>query len=162
MSIEREFLRRSWQRAANSEQGGRFEGVPVENEDDIETQEAVRAYREIKSIAEYSDLELIKGHFISFQKTLCRYVASMRRLSLARQNREEAGADEVEELDKARWTAHNALIDDINILSRYAKKEGLDISWRNMIGNEREQVTDWAERVFKEVENDIRSNLGSG
>ncbi len=70
------------------------------------------------------------------------YVDSVDHHSESRIKKE--GVDEVETSGKSRTRAHNALIDSINIYSRYCKKMGLDNSWRSMLGLDREEITKWA------------------
>lgn len=52
--------------------------------------------------------------------------------------------DERRVLDSARTAAHNALIDAANILSRAMLKAGEDATWRGMLGDDRQEIGDWA------------------
>ena len=47
-------------------------------------------------------------------------------------------------MDAHRTLAHNAFIDACNILSRNMGAEGLDISWRAEIGDDRKKIGDFA------------------
>jgi hypothetical protein len=47
-------------------------------------------------------------------------------------------------MDAERIAAHNALIDACNVLSRQMKRQGLDISWRDQLGEDRKEVGDFA------------------
>lgn len=46
--------------------------------------------------------------------------------------------------DPSRTRMHDTVIDSIEILARLAKKEGMDISWRDDLGNERKRLGDFA------------------
>ncbi len=48
------------------------------------------------------------------------------------------------EMEDERTRAHNALIDSCNILSRNMANEGLDISWRTKLGDDRKTIGDFA------------------
>ena len=48
------------------------------------------------------------------------------------------------EMDERRTRAHNAFIDDCNILSRNMLKAGEDNSWRDVLGDERREIGDFA------------------
>ncbi len=48
------------------------------------------------------------------------------------------------ELDQARTTAHNVLIDACNILSRQMAKAGEPTDWREMLGTDRKEIGDFA------------------
>lgn len=52
--------------------------------------------------------------------------------------------DERKETDTTRTFAHNAFIDSCNILSRNMLKASEDISWRQMIGDNRKEIGDFA------------------
>ena len=61
---------------------------------------------------------------------------------------EKQEREELERISKVRTSAHNVLIDAINIYSRYCYKNKLDKSWRDMLGSEREEITRWAQNVI--------------
>ncbi|MBP5744982.1 MAG: hypothetical protein J6W58_01615, partial [Lachnospiraceae bacterium] len=46
--------------------------------------------------------------------------------------------------DPSRTRMHDTVIDSIEILARLANKEGMDISWRDDLGNERKRLGDFA------------------
>jgi len=48
------------------------------------------------------------------------------------------------DVDLARRTAHNRLIDACNILSRNMKNVGEDNSWRKTLGEDRKEIGDFA------------------
>jgi len=48
------------------------------------------------------------------------------------------------EIDRDRTLSHNAFISSCNTLSRNMEKVGEDISWRQKIGNTREEIGDFA------------------
>ena len=55
-----------------------------------------------------------------------------------------AAVDEKMEIDRTRTLAHNALIDACNILSRNMKNAGEDNGWRTLLGNDRNEIGDFA------------------
>lgn len=48
------------------------------------------------------------------------------------------------EMDRQRTRAHDAFIDACNILSRNMMKAGEDNSWRDLLGDNRKQIGDFA------------------
>ncbi len=48
------------------------------------------------------------------------------------------------EADKQRTSAHNALIDAINVLSRSMAKAGQDNEWRRLLTDERKVIGDFS------------------
>lgn len=90
---------------------------------------------------------LISGHenleklFEQVIKASLRYCASRDKLSAtARLKDKQAIVDS----DRARRLAHNALIDNINILSRACVKDDVSAKWREELGNDRNVIGDWA------------------
>ena len=53
-------------------------------------------------------------------------------------------AEERRVMNSVRTTAHNALIDAANILSRAMVKVGEDAAWRRELGDDRKSIGDWA------------------
>ena len=52
--------------------------------------------------------------------------------------------EERKDMDANRTRAHNAFIDACNILSRNMVKEGCDIHWRAILGEDRKMIGDFA------------------
>ena len=48
------------------------------------------------------------------------------------------------EADRGRTLVHDGLITSLNILSRIADKEELDVSWRERLGDDRKRIGDFA------------------
>lgn len=46
--------------------------------------------------------------------------------------------------DSARTSRHNQVIDSINILARYLKAQGNPASWRDVLGEDRKRIGDFA------------------
>ena len=46
--------------------------------------------------------------------------------------------------DPGRTRTHDTVIDSINVLARLAKKEGMDCSWREDLGEHRKRIGDFA------------------
>ena len=55
-----------------------------------------------------------------------------------------ATIDERREIDDERTRAHNAFIDQCNILSRNMGKAGEDNKWRRVLGDDRKEIGDFA------------------
>lgn len=51
----------------------------------------------------------------------------------------------------ARKVAHETLITNLEILVRYCKKFKIDTSWRDEIGDDRDEIGDWAVKEFFSV-----------
>ena len=62
--------------------------------------------------------------------------------------------------DQSRKIVHDSLLDKINILSRAFANEGLDNSWRNVVGSDRNQIGQWALRVSVNLKNTILGEHG--
>lgn len=52
--------------------------------------------------------------------------------------------DERRAMDAPRRLAHNAFIDQCNVLSRIVGKAGRDNGWRNTLGDDRKEIGDFA------------------
>lgn len=46
--------------------------------------------------------------------------------------------------DSGRTVVHNALIDSLNILARLISMSGVDVSWREQLGDQRKRIGDFA------------------
>ena len=55
-----------------------------------------------------------------------------------------AEIDKRREMDNNRTSSHNAFIDNCNILSRNMAKAGEDNSWRQLLGDDRKEIGDFA------------------
>ena len=54
-------------------------------------------------------------------------------------------------MNSARTAAHNALIDAANILSRAMVKAGEGATWRRRLGNDRQEIGDWACHIHAQL-----------
>jgi len=88
----------------------------------------------------------LESLFRELEDKILRYSISADRLSKARNELLVGSADkgEIVKADEGRRRAHDALIDQLNILSRAFKEEGLPNEWRRNIGLEREEIGEWA------------------
>lgn len=110
--------------------------------------EKVAAEKQEVSVSNLEKMRgLIHGHeklenlFEQVIKASLRYCASRDKLATTtRLNDKQAVMDS----DRARRLAHNALIDNINILSRAFVKDGVPVRWREELGNDRNAIGDWA------------------
>ncbi len=110
-------------------------------------EKAWKIYQTIEEIAQdYPDLRKfiqdIRSGILRYGRIIKRRIKAI----------ETFNRQEVEISDQEQRLAHNALIDSLNILSRQCLKGGISNSWRQSIGLEREQITDWAMKVYKILE----------
>ena len=124
-----------------------FEGRP-ENKD-VEFQAAMDILLEMRGASSIN--EELQGLFDDVRFSIARYNQTIARLNhIERRMKRNADVsnDEIQNADEARRRAHDALMDNLNILSRGFAKHGLDNHWRKLIGlDAREQVTEWAVHV---------------
>ena len=92
-------------------------------------QDSVQVYEALKSGDEHLRLQLLR--------TAIRY-SNMRVEWLLMTSAERL------EVDRQRTAAHNAFIDAVNILSRAMGKAGQDNSWRQVLGDNRKDIGDFA------------------
>lgn len=52
--------------------------------------------------------------------------------------------EEKQEEDRTRTSRHDHVIDSFNILARYLKKQGKDVSWHDTLGSDRKRIGDLA------------------
>lgn len=52
--------------------------------------------------------------------------------------------EERQNADAGRTSAHNAFIDQMNIIKRMLDKDGIDTSWREELGDDRKRIGDFA------------------
>lgn len=87
--------------------------------------------------------EKLEKLFKELKEKILRYSISADRLSMIKVENGH-GRDDVQAADQARRLAHNAVIDQLNILSRAFKEDGLSNEWRRKVGLERGEVGEWA------------------
>lgn len=125
------FLGELWGDISEGEKGDKHEIDPV-----------MEIYFEMKEKAERNPelSELLKD----VENCVLRYAASVAALGASKidYKKEELGAS-----DQNRRIAHDALIDALNILSRAFAKAGLDNRWRQMVGLDRKEVTEWGLKI---------------
>jgi hypothetical protein len=146
----------AWKNLAEHDNGYDFDLGPEEDNSHIHgsSSEIIKsiAERNISSLLEIEESsrrdEIMKELFADFLKGLLRYIFTIDSLSLARINGKES-RKVMGEADKNRRIAHEAWISDVNALSRYFVKLGIDNSWRNVLGSTRDEQTGWALSVAK-------------
>ena len=141
-----EFLNEAWKNKAIHEVGEDISEGLATPEMELERYEktpAVKIYELIKE--QTGQDEVTRDLFKELRESVLHYYSSIVKLekTVAMDYNKEA----VEAADDARRYAHNALIDSLNIISRYVGKLGLDNGWRSVIGLERTKVTDWVKDV---------------
>lgn len=139
------FLHESWERAASEE----TEGASPE-ETSYATFETARQSVE-------SNQEL-KEMFKDVESSILRYGESVTRFD--RGQLEGITRKDMENIDGARRSAHDSMIDQINALSRACAQAGLDNQWRNMVGSDRIQIGEWALKVGAILKNSILEGNG--
>lgn len=147
------FLEEAWEHHAEHETSGR-------SGDDLENGENTKArdiYARLEGSLEMAKKDPMAAKLLAgLKKSIFRYLQTVDQLSIEKikwQNlpKSEQSKPEVKEsmreADTSRHFAHNSLIDDLNIISRYCVKNNLDNGWRNMLGSDRKQVTEWALQI---------------
>lgn len=142
------FLNESWGDLAKHEEGHDFDEIYTKEEE-----KALNVYQEIKKLRNHD--ETSKALVKDLEDSVIRYVGAVDKLSSSRIRKEDP--KETENADRARRSAHEALISNLNILSRYCVKNGLDTNWRNVVGSHRNQVRDWALNVSTRI---IKERIG--
>lgn len=126
------FLEEAWQRHAEEERG-----EPGEEE------QTLGIYLDLKTeIAGKPELEEFME---SIEKQILRYEATIARF--ARLELEGKDREDIAQADESRRSAHNALLSDLDILARSMNKAKLDISWRDMVGSNRDEIGNWARDI---------------
>jgi hypothetical protein len=121
----------------NNSTTGNIEGYDIASE---EIDKDISSLFELKSISKKD--KITKDLFNDLLKSLLRYIETIDKLSLARLDKETDIITE-NQADHSRRAAHDSLISNANALSRYCVKIGIDNSWRNVIGYERKNQTNW-------------------
>lgn len=149
MGIE-DFFKDAWGKTSEREKGHGIEDdsqeflLSPENEYyKYEGTKEVDLYRQIEKQADFDDNT--KELFNQITRGVLDYYRTMSELE--RVTISDGSNEEISKSDQARRFAHNALIDNLNALSRYTGKSGLDNEWRSVIGLERTQVTEWVKKV---------------
>lgn len=118
------------------------------------TERALDIYLDIKNAVdgyrgEKRQRQTLLDQMKEVDKSIIRYDATRAQLAIVRL--EEQDTETVQEADTRRRAAHEALVDNLDILSRLFKQAGLDSQWRVSIGLNREVVGDWASLVANAV-----------
>ena len=126
------FLEEAWQHHAEEERGELGE-----------EEQALGIYLDLKN--EIAAKRELKEFMESVETQILRYESTIARLS--RLELEGKDHEDIAQADESRWSAHNALISDLDILARAMKKANLDITWRDMIGSNRDEIGTWARNI---------------
>ena len=147
MSFERE----AWGDLAENEKTGDFGGE--EKGYGAPERRALNAYYQIKEIADRNAMgkKLVTG----LQRSLLRYIGTIDTLSMSLVTNQSG--EEKQAADEARTRAHNALISDLNIISRFCEKNKIDNSWRNVVGSDRKEITLWALAVSPTIKKELQA-----
>lgn len=146
--VEEYNFREAWGHLGEYEHGGHeFEDdektkihPDVENVDSLNKN--ISDFLEMKNTS--SKDKVLKGLFVEFLRSLLRYLHTIDTLSLARRSTDDEDNSSKALADKNRRIAHDSWMSDVNALSRYYAKLGIDNSWRNVIGFNRTEQTNWA------------------
>lgn len=95
------------------------------------------------------DKELIEEYYDDLLSSMNRYVASIEDYNVGKY--EGIDPQDMQDLDESRRRMHDGLITILDVLARLHKKVGLDNSWRNSIGYNRNQVRQWAQLVMNHL-----------
>lgn len=87
----------------------------------------------------------LENLFKELKERILEYALSADRLSMRREERGygESQNEDIVSADRTRRSAHEALIDQVNILSRAFLREGLPNKWREKVGDSREEIGEW-------------------
>lgn len=141
------FLHELWvdkakEEAGESDVGGELT-TPEMDFDRFGKTSEVKLFKKIKSRAETDPniSEMVQ----MLEDSILRYYQTITELEVV--SRTSTDKQIVQGADQARRNAHNTVIDNLNALSRYYGKMGIDNQWRSVIGLERTQVTTWVKSV---------------
>jgi len=162
--IDQSFFKEDWEKREDETPTQEFSTASFRPERDAMSERALAAYDEMKKGSEKN--ETLHELFIDTQQAIARYLyvmADLNEIQSRGARGEMISRHEIGRADQSRRTAHDALIDNINILSRAFVKFGLDNNWRKVLGLEtREQVTSWAIYVGSTVAADIAHRAHAG
>lgn len=147
-----DFFKERWEQKADEEVGEHIDeeiASPETESEHYERTEGVKIYKEIEKQSAHDDAT--RSMFSELNKSILRYYRAILDLQRARHSNEDR--EEVSEADKNRRVNHDLVIGDLNTLSRYVDKQGLDNEWRRMVGLDRKQVTDWVKNVAPYISN---------
>jgi len=147
MPLDSDFLK-SWSHLDNYEKGTDFvDGEEklnthhdTENED-VSIEKLNKNFLMLSDIKKMSEKDKIsKDLFVDFIKSLLRYISTIDSLTLARMDKEVDNITKGK-ADENRRIAHESWVSNMNALSRYFAKIGIDNEWRNVIGFNRTEQT---------------------
>jgi hypothetical protein len=118
----------------------------------------MRLFLKIKEQAEKNPdladvLSWVEADIIRYQRSVASRLLEQSK-GIQRKNKD------YENTDEAQRNTHEALMADLDILSREFAKFGLDNKWRIMIGSSRDQVANWALTVAPYLRKDVLSEKG--
>ena len=139
-SYNRQFLRDRWAERAMGERGER-------SPEETRREQDIMTYLDVKKSAEAAG-SLLTEILHNVERRAVRYRVA---INSSEQNRiaTQKGGDvkAFEGSDRNRQLAHNALIDEVNLLSRQFREAGLGNEWRRTIGLERDDIARWGGAV---------------
>jgi len=166
--MEHNFLGESWGKLATKEKDGLdFD----ENKVDKAFEKHIDIYSRMQIIKENiedsnkftpKDIDTLNTLYEMVFDNVSNYVSAVHDTELAqtpdntedmKKDRNIEKMDRIEALDRTRTRAHNALIESLNFLKRNYEKLGLDISWRDDIGYDRNEIREWAQDVMRYISN---------
>jgi hypothetical protein len=136
-------------------------GGEVNLKEHIRTEQAdprVSAYLQLKNVIDTipdsvppNKKEIIRDFFEAVLDSAAQYMSKVYEYNIIKkEGQDRATAEQLEPVDEARRYSHNALIDNLEILRRLCKENGLDISWQNGVGyGDRVSIREWAEKVIQ-------------
>ncbi|MDD4477007.1 MAG: hypothetical protein PHY40_02510 [Patescibacteria group bacterium] len=150
------FLKELWAEKSSGEKTGK---TIEENKTAHELLIWNKLEREIKEIISNAESQKNKEQSETLFEDLKKSIIYYANLVKNTPNNKLIGVESREEYEKIikdndkRRLAHNALIDNLNILSRLCKKYGYDNNWREEMGNDRERITEWALAICETIKN---------
>jgi len=105
--------------------------------DILKAEDALRIYNEVTDSVRNCGNNEVMEFYEDFVSKACKYTEVRMRWEFW--NDSEKMAE-----DQGRTIRHNAVIDAINILSRFLKSEGVETPWRDELGDGRKKIGDFA------------------
>ncbi len=112
---------------------------------------------QIDSLKDEAQKKKLTTLFKALKKSVLEYTIAIDRLA---KHKLQNNIDRIEAADRRRSLSHNALIDNLNILSRQFNEAGLDNNWRDDIGLDRKRVTAWALAVAETIREEASKEAG--
>lgn len=146
--MEHSFLSESWGNLAREEKGKEENiDLPPRYEEDIKIFEKIEKLSHAPPKEAPDDIkELIPEYFDAVLQSVQNYNESI--LDFDEGKKWDIDREDMNRLDNVRKTTHDGLISNLDTLTFFFEKAGLDKSWRSSVGLHRSEVQRWAQNVM--------------